>query len=121
MRRRGSEGRGALLIRMAMTLVMLMLLQIVRKCQLFSATSKRRRRVERGAAWNFVAVVVARRLLNENNAAYIIYMYTKARLRQTHTHAQIRTNTHKHVRDTVGETSQLGIKSSSSFSLSENK
>lgn len=29
-----------LLIRMAMTLVMLMLLQIVRKCQLFSATSK---------------------------------------------------------------------------------
>lgn len=37
-------GRGALLIRMAMTLVMLMLLQIVRKCQLFSATSKRRRR-----------------------------------------------------------------------------
>lgn len=74
-----------------------------------------------GAAWNFVAVVVARRLLNENNAAYIIYMYTKARLRQTHTHEQTRTNTHKHVRDTVGETSQLGIKSSSSFSLSENK
>lgn len=53
-------------------------------------------------ACNFVAVVVARRLLNENNTAYIVYyIYSKARLWQTHMHRQEQTctNTHKHIED----------------------